>query len=85
MQYYDISIQDVPVKDISESKVRTYTELDHYPTAEEVDIFVPFIEGFGPASDDDDDEYVPRNIEVKSDNAQRLNFRNIIECDTIIG
>ena len=75
-QMYDTSIQDVPVKDISESKVRTYTELDHYPTAEEGDIFVPFIEGFGPAADDDDDdEYVPRNIEVISDNGMHKHIR----------
>jgi ribosomal protein L37AE/L43A len=31
MEYYDTSIQDVPVKDLRESKVRTYTELQHYP------------------------------------------------------
>ena len=74
-QMYDTSIQDVPVKDISESKVRTYTELDHYPTAEEGDIFVPFIEGFGPAADDDDDEYVPRNIEVISANGMHKHIR----------
>jgi ribosomal protein L37AE/L43A len=55
-QMYDTSIQDVPVKDISESKVRTYTELDHYPTYEEDDMFTPFIEGINPDREEDYDQ-----------------------------
>jgi hypothetical protein len=30
MQYYDTSIQDVPIKDLRESKVRTYTDYDTF-------------------------------------------------------
>ena len=51
MEYYDTKIQDVPVKDIKDSRVKTYPELSHYPTYEENDIFTPFIEGINPDQD----------------------------------
>jgi hypothetical protein len=63
MQYYDTSIQDVPVKDISEPKVKVYPELDKYPTYDESDVYLPFVQGI------DIDEYdsVHRNIEILRD------------------
>jgi len=60
MEYYDTSIQDVPVKDLSESKVRTYPELDRYPTYDESDVYLPFVEGINPDTDGD----ITSNIEV---------------------
>ena len=48
MQYYDTSIQDTPVKDLSESKVKVYTELDKYPTYDESDTYLPFVQGIDP-------------------------------------
>jgi hypothetical protein len=52
MQYYDTSIQDVPIKDVSESKVRIYSELDKFPTYEENDIWMPFMEGIDVGEQD---------------------------------
>lgn len=45
MQYYDTSIQDVPIKDMSESKVKVYPELDRYPTYDTEDPNMVFVEG----------------------------------------
>jgi hypothetical protein len=53
MEYYDTSIQDVPIKDIKESRVEAYPELDHYPTAEEDDVWVPFIERINVDQEED--------------------------------
>ena len=72
VEYYDTKIQDVPIKDISESKVRTFTELSHYPTYDEADMYLPFIQGINP---DADEENVPGNIEVISDDGFRKHIR----------
>jgi len=45
VQYYDTTIQDIPLKNIKDSRVGTYPELQHYPTAEEDDIWLPFVHG----------------------------------------
>lgn len=71
VQYYDTKIQDVPIKDLSESKVRTYTELDHYPTYEENDRYLPFVEGVNPDADED----IPSNIEIISDNGKNVHIK----------
>jgi len=73
MEYYDISIQDVPVKDISESKVRTYTELTHYATYDINDPNMIFVEGV--AIDEDSEEYVPRNVEVLEEDGRHKHIR----------
>jgi hypothetical protein len=44
-QYYDTKIQDVPVKNISEFRVTLWSELQHYPTYDENDPNILFIEG----------------------------------------
>lgn len=64
VQYYDTKIQDVPIKNINDSKVGVYAELEHYPTYDESDIYLPFVEGINPDTADED---VPSNIEVISD------------------
>ena len=48
MQYYDTSIQDAPIKDLNESKVKTFPELSHYPTYDESDTYLPFVQGIDP-------------------------------------
>ena len=63
----DTSIQDVPLKNINDSRVKAYPELDHYPTAEENDIWLPFVQGIDPDADED----IPNNIEVISDDGFR--------------
>lgn len=63
--------QDVPIKDLNESKVKTYPELDKYPTAEENDPYTIFIQGVDP----DADEYVPRNVEVLRDDGRIKHIR----------
>ncbi|MGC1133744.1 MAG: hypothetical protein WA941_13040 [Nitrososphaeraceae archaeon] len=67
-QMYDTSIQDVPVKDLRESKVRTYAELDHYPTAEEDDIWLPFVQGISPDQEEDYDQQGVELISSSADN-----------------
>lgn len=71
-QVYDTKIQDAPIKDMSESKVRTYTELSHYPTYEENDIYMPFVQGIDPDADAGD---IPSNIEVVSDDGRHKHIR----------
>ena len=70
---YDTSIQDVPVKDVSESKVKTYTELTHYATYDINDPNMVFVEGV--AIDEDSEECVPRNVEVVSDDGHHRHIR----------
>jgi hypothetical protein len=72
MQYYDTSIQDVPVKDIRDTKVKAFPELDHYPTADEDDVWLPFVQGVDPDADEQD---IPRNIEVISDDGRHKHIR----------
>lgn len=71
-QTYDTSIQDAPIKDMSESKVRTYTELSHYPTYEENDIYMPFMEGIDVGEQDNN---IPGNIEVVYDDGRHKHIR----------
>src|SRR5918996_5257647 len=68
VQYYDTKIQDVPIKNLSESKVKTFPELDKYPTYGENDIYMSFVQGIDP------DEYdsIPRNVEVLRDDGFRI-------------
>jgi hypothetical protein len=68
MEYYNTSIQDVPVKDLIESKVRTFPELDHYPTAEEDDIWLPFIESINPDQEEDYDQEGVELVSASHDN-----------------
>src|SRR5918996_1198835 len=66
VQYYDTKIQDVPIKNLSESKVKPFPELHKYPTYEENDIYMSFVQGIDP------DEYdsIPRNVEVLRDDGR---------------
>lgn len=73
VEYYDTNIQDVPIKNISESKVRVSAELEHYPTYEENDIYSPFIEAINPNADELED--IPNNIEVVSDDGRHKHIR----------
>ena len=72
MEYYDTSIQDAPIKDMSESKVRVYQELDHYPEYDENDPSMIFVEGINP---NENEEYGPGNVEVISDDGHRKHIR----------
>lgn len=71
VQYYDTKIQDVPIKNISDSKVRVSAELEHYHQTDDEDIFMPFVQGIDP----DADEYIPSNIEVLSDDGHNKYIR----------
>jgi hypothetical protein len=71
VQYYDTTIQDIPLKNIKDSRVGTYPELQHYPTAEEDDIWLPFVHGISP----DDEENIPSNIEVIADDGRHKHIR----------
>lgn len=48
VQYYDTKIQDVPIKNINDSRVKTYAELEHYHQLDDEDIYVPFVQGVDP-------------------------------------
>jgi len=67
-QTYDTSIQDAPIKDLNESKVKTYPELEKYPTFDERDVCLPFVEGIDPDADGDN---ISGNIEIVSDDGFR--------------
>jgi ribosomal protein L37AE/L43A len=74
MEYYDVSIQDVPIKNMSESRVKVYPELDRYSTYDIEDPNMVFVEGINP--DADVDEYTPSsNIEVISDDGLHKHIR----------
>ena len=70
VQHYDTNIQDVPLKNIKDSRVETYPELQQYPTSEEDDIWLPSVQGINPYADEQD---IPSNIEVISDDGFRHN------------
>lgn len=72
VQYYDTKIQDVPIKDLSDSKVRVSAELQHYPTYDEGDIYSPFIEAINPDADSED---IPSGIEIVSDDGHNKHIR----------
>jgi hypothetical protein len=78
-QQYDPKIQDVPIKDLSTSKVRVWAELAHYPTYEENDPYLPFAEGI----DMDDIVEEEKDIQLISsspDNRiQKLHVRGLPE------
>jgi len=74
VSYYDTHIQDVPIKNINDSKVRVSAELQHYPTYEEQDIHSPFIEAINPKAESE--EYVPSNVEVVSDDGYHIHIRS---------
>ncbi|MGH9985754.1 MAG: hypothetical protein ACRD8W_17560, partial [Nitrososphaeraceae archaeon] len=63
VEYYDTKIQDVPIKNIKDNRVKTYAELEHYHQLDDDDIFMPFVQGVSPDADED----IPSNIEVVSD------------------
>lgn len=73
VQYYDTNIQDVPLKNIKDSRVKTYAELEHYHQLDDEDIHLSFVEGINPDADSED--YVPRNVEVISDNGHHRHIR----------
>lgn len=71
MQYYDTKIQDVPVKDIREPRVKTYPELDKYPVYDESDVYFPFGQGI----DLDESDSVPGNVELLRDDGRIKHIR----------
>jgi hypothetical protein len=72
MQYYDTSIQDVPIKDLSESKVKVYPELDKYPTYDIEDPNMVFVEGIDI---EEQDNNIPGNLEVVYDDGKHKKVR----------
>ena len=66
--YYDTHIQDVPIKNIKDSRVGVYAELEHYHQLDDEDIYLPFVQGIDP---DPDADNIPRNIEVVYDDSFR--------------
>jgi hypothetical protein len=67
-QTYDTSIQDVPIKDMSESKDKVYPELDRYPTYDTEDPNMVFVEGIDIGEQDS----IP-GVEVLRDDGFRHN------------
>ena len=45
MEYYDLRIQDSPIKDTTDFKLIPYSDLQHYPTSDENDPNMLFMEG----------------------------------------
>jgi len=61
----------VPIKNIKDSRVKTYAELEHYHQLDDDDIYLPFVEGINPDADED----IPSNIEIVSDDGHRKHIR----------
>jgi ribosomal protein L37AE/L43A len=70
MQYYDTSIQDIPLKNIKESRVKTFPELSKYPTYDESDVYLPFVQGIDP----DAETSIP-DVEVLRDDGRIKHIR----------
>lgn len=71
MQYYDTSIQDIPLKTIKESRVKIFPELSKYPTYDELDVYLPFVQGIDP----DAETSIPENVEVLRDDGRIKGIR----------
>jgi hypothetical protein len=63
------------LKNIKDNRVKVYSELDHYPTYDEQDTYLPFVEAINPNKAADDNEYIPSNIEVVSDDGHHKHIR----------
>ena len=64
MVFYDTSAQDMPLRDISNNKVKTYPEFSYYKVYDEADPNMLFAEGIDLSSEVDN---VPRNVEIIRD------------------
>jgi hypothetical protein len=73
VQYYDTKVQDVPIKNINDGRVKMYAELEHYHQLDDDDIYLSFVEGVNP--DENDEEYVPSNIEIVTDDGHHRHIR----------
>ena len=79
VEYYDTKIQDVPIKNINDSRVKTYAELEHYHQLDDDDTYLPFVQGVNPDTDED----IPGNVEVLADDGRHKHIRvkgNIAEA-----
>ena len=68
MVYYDTNIQDMPLKDISSTGVKTYPEFQYYPVFEEDGPAMIFMQGINP----DEERSIPKNVVILRDDG----FRN---------
>lgn len=68
VQWYDTKIQDVPIKNLNESRVKVYPELDHYPTEDEDDVWLPFVQGIDLDHEEDYDQEGVELISSSLDN-----------------
>jgi hypothetical protein len=69
-EYYDTNNQDVPLKDISELRVKTYPELSYYQTWDEEDPNMVFMEQI-----DLGEQNIPRNVEILRDDHRVKHIR----------
>jgi ribosomal protein L37AE/L43A len=63
MTYYDTNIQDFPLKNISNSGVKTYSEFQYYPVFDEDAPDMIFMQGINP----DEQSSIPKNVEILRD------------------
>lgn len=66
MVFYDTSIQDMPLGDISRTGVKTYSEFQYYPTYDLNDSDMVFIQGINP-----DEQSIPGVEILRDDNRVR--------------
>lgn len=64
--YHDTKIQDVPLKNTNEFKVTPWSELMHYPTYDEEDPNIPFIEGI------DHNTMIEESLETRTQEDKRI-------------
>lgn len=71
MIYYDTRIQDTPLKDITDSQLRPYSDLMHYPTVDADDF--PVFESIDLNKQQEEEL---ENRAYKEQRVQHLDFRN---------
>ena len=63
----DTSIQDMPLRDISGTKVKAYSEFQYYSAYDDNDSYMISLQGIKT-----DEQNTPGNVEIRRDNSFRI-------------
>lgn len=72
MSYYDTNTQDMPLRDISSTRVKAYSEFQYYPTMDENDPDMIFIQGIDLSGVEDS---TSGNVEILRDDQRVKHIR----------
>ena len=85
VQWYDLRLQDTPLKDVKDFQLVPYGDQRHYPEFDANDPMTPFVESI--PVDKTDDEGEMEGVEVRSyDNGrvQKISLHNVTFADAIL-